>query len=74
VWLDNAATLTDHHGGSKLVSPVGTLLSGISNPNLPRTYAFSVSIQAVPEPSTLGLALFGLSAAVVVAARRRRAR
>jgi hypothetical protein len=72
VYLDDGTTpfLTDHNGGAKIVSPVGQILSGFSNPNLGRTYAFAINVQMVPEPGTVGLALVGLLG-LALAARRK---
>lgn len=74
IYLNDGTSpfLTDHSGGAKLVSPVGRVLSGFSNPNLGRTYAFAINVQAVPEPGTLLMALIGLLGLTLIVRRRSR--
>lgn len=74
IFLDNnSGFLTDHDGSPAALAGAGTLIpvSGISNNNLNRTYAFSIGITAapVPEPATAALALMGLGGLMM---RRRR--
>ena len=74
IFLDNGVGLTDHEAAgapSYTVTVGGTVPpDGVfSNPNLGRTYAFSVTV--VPEPSSIGLGLLG---AIGFFGRRRRPR
>lgn len=75
IALDNGtANNTEHEGGGQAASSYVVTLGGavppdgaFSNPNLGRTYAFSVTVE-VPEPTGLGLGMLGLG----LLARRRR--
>lgn len=74
IFLDNGVGLTDHEaaGAASYTVTVGGTVppDGVfSNPDLGRTYAFSVTV--VPEPSSLGLALLGATG--LLGMRRRRA-
>lgn len=51
--------LTDHASNIGEPTSVGQTLSGFSNPNLTRTYAFDVAVEQVPEPATLSLLALG---------------
>lgn len=66
IFLDNLAGLTDHEGNGQPASSYLVTLGAtipadgsFSNPNLNRTYAFSVAVAPIPEPSSIGLALLG---------------
>jgi hypothetical protein len=65
---------TTSHNGSPMALVVGTPLGVMTNPDLPRNYAFSISVLAIPEPASIAawslMGLVGLSFAV--AYRRRR--
>jgi len=69
---DGTATRTDHDGSPTLITSVGQLVGGFSNPNLGRTYAFAISLRLVPEPTTLGLAVPALGGLLLWGTRRRR--
>lgn len=73
IFLDNGVGLTDHEAAgapSYTVTVGGTVPpdGSFSNPDLGRTYAFSVTV--VPEPSSIGLILLGATS--LLGMRRRR--
>ena len=69
IFLDNGtAANTDHDASGLDPIVVGGTVDGFSNPNLGRTYAFSIEVALVPEPSTALLGLIGVAAML----RRRR--
>ncbi|NIP84785.1 MAG: PEP-CTERM sorting domain-containing protein [Planctomycetales bacterium] len=52
-----------------------SILRSVSNPNLPRTYAFSIGIRQqlfIPEPTTFSLFSLAFLALSLVKCRRRR--
>jgi hypothetical protein len=67
IALDNGVGLTEHEGGGQPATSYIVTLGGpvapdgsFSNPDLGRQYAFSIDVQAVPEPATaLSAALVG---------------
>ena len=75
IFLDNGTgPFTEHEGGGQPASSYVVTLGGpvppdgsFSNPNLARTYAFSVTV--VPEPTTFAAALLG---SLVLGLRRQR--
>jgi hypothetical protein len=76
IFLDNGVGLTDHEaaGAPSYTVTVGGVVppdGSFSNPDLGRTYAFSVTVAAIPEPSSIGLMLLG--GTVLLGMRRRRA-
>jgi len=74
----NGTTNTDHDnpGYTQAQLLVGfsffNLLPAFTNPNLDRTYLFSVT--AVPEPSSVSLLLLGIGAGIVAIRRRKQNR
>lgn len=69
VYFDNGAGPTDHDGTPVTLTGAGQTFArtGISNQNLGRTYAFSIGVVEVPEPSSMLLVVAGCAG---LAARR----
>jgi hypothetical protein len=61
--------VTEHDSSFSGPTGSGQVVSGFSNPDLARTYSFSVGVAAVPEP---GCAALLAGAAALLAGRRRR--
>lgn len=62
---------TAHHHTPDWDPTVGSTMSGIWKPILPRTYAFEINVSSIPEPGTYAL-IGGLLALSSVMLRRRR--
>ena len=62
---------TAHHITPNWDPTVGSTMSGIWKPTLPRTYAFEINVSSIPEPSAYAL-IGGLLALSCVMLRRRR--
>lgn len=65
--------LMDHDNnvdGAISLAVLGGTVDGFGHSNLPRSYAFSVNVEAVPEPSPV--LLFGLGGVLLFGMRRRR--
>jgi hypothetical protein len=60
-YKNGTTTLTDHYTGGIAIPGVGGTLPAVNNPNLPRTYAFAITLEEAPEPTALALAAFGLT-------------
>ena len=74
IWLDNntVGTTTDHDATAlNLITSVGDIVDGFSHTNLPRTYAFSVNVEQIPEPGTFVLAGIGVLGTLLLARRKR---
>jgi len=75
IYLDNGTvTTTDHDNVFAPITSVGQLIGSPAEPfghaNLGRTYAFSIDVQVVPEPSALALAAIGVLGLAAVSYRR----
>ena len=77
---DGTGPFTDHEGGGQAASTYIVTLNGtvpgdgsFSNPDLNRTYAFSIEVEAVavPEPSTLALGGLGVLGGLIMWRRRK---
>jgi hypothetical protein len=71
ILTDTSFGVTDHANSLLFddAGGVGNTLTSFGHANLPRTYAFSIEVEAVPEPSSS--ALFGLAGCLVFLRRRR---
>lgn len=69
--LASGSTVDHDNNADGLISPavVGGTVDGFGHANLSRSYAFSVEVDAVPEPSSALLSLLGVA---VIGFRRRR--
>lgn len=68
------AGLTDHNNPANFGIAPGSIISGFTNPNLGRSYAFEINVAeaVVPEPSSIAIWLLLSVAAVGFIAYRRR--
>ena len=71
ILTDTSFGTTDHANGSNFdeAGGVGNTLDSFGHGNLTRTYAFSIEVEQIPEPSTSWIAVLGL--AMIVLRRRR---
>ena len=71
----NSGGFMDHDNnadGNLSPAVVGGSVDGFGHANLPRSYAFSIEVEAVPEPTTSMFTLFGFGALILLGLRRRR--
>lgn len=64
----------NNRDGNMSPAIVGGTVDGFGHANLGRSYAFSIEVELVPEPSTIVLGLLGVMGAFACHRRRSRAR
>ena len=70
----NSGSLMDHDNnadGNLSPAVVGGTVDGFGHANLPRSYAFSIEVNPVPEPSSVALLIIALFGVVAFRLRRR---
>jgi hypothetical protein len=72
--LASGSTVDHDNNADGLLSPavVGGTVDGFGHGNLARSYAFSIDVQKVPEPSSIAATLLLSCVSVLMLRRRRR--
>ncbi|MFN0129767.1 MAG: hypothetical protein ACKV19_24135 [Verrucomicrobiales bacterium] len=71
----NSGSFMDHDNNNDgLMSPavLGGAVDGFGHTNLPRSYAFSINVDLIPEPSSALFMVVGLASTLLIGSRRRR--
>jgi hypothetical protein len=71
--LASGSTVDHDNNADGLISPisVGAPVDGFGHADLARSYAFSIDVQPVPEPSSALFSMLGLAGLTILARRRR---
>ena len=74
ILTDTAFGNTDHANSSNFdeAGGVGNTLDNFGHAGLQRTYAFSIEVEQIPEPSSSLFSMIGLAGVVILTTRRRR--